>query len=200
MSPATAGLMMTPMFGGFILSMLFAGPAVSIVGFYVPFMLVASVMMPIASGLLTTLEANGPIWRLFLYEVLFGLSGGIGFQSPQVAVQTTLSDADVSMGLNIIVFAQNFGPALSVNVAQSLFSSRLVSNLKEYAPDIDGSVLGGMGFSDIRNLIPASELQQALLGYDQAITQTFYLSVALTCLMIVGSLGMEWRSVKEKRT
>lgn len=199
MSPGKAGLMMMPMFAGFILSMLFAGPAVSIVDFYVLFMLVASVMMPIASGLLKTLEVDGPIWRLFVYEVLFGLGAGIGFQSPQTAVQTTLSDADISMGLSIIVFAQNFGPALSVNVAQSLFSRRLVHNLKEYAPEIDGSALKNIGLSDIKTLIPASELQEALLGYDKAITQTFYLSVALTCLLIVGSLGMEWRSVKEKR-
>ncbi|KAF1350670.1 major facilitator superfamily domain-containing protein [Delphinella strobiligena] len=200
MSPGKAGLMMMPMLGGFILSMLFAGSAVSLVGFYVPFMLVASVMMPIASGLLTTLKGDGSIWRLFVYEVLFGLGAGIGFQSPQAAVQTTLSDADVSMGLNIIVFAQNFGPALFVNVAQSVFSRRLVSNLKEYAPEIDGSALESIGWRDIKTLIPAGDLQEALLGYDKAITQTFYLSVALTSLMIVGSLGMEWRSVKEKKT
>lgn len=103
------------------------------------------------------------------------------------------------MGLNIVVFAQNFGPALFVSVAQSLFSTRLVSNLKEYAPDIDSNALKSMSLADIRRLIPASDLQEALQGYDKAIIQTFYLCVALTCLMIVGSLGMEWRSVKEKR-
>lgn len=190
---------MMPMLGGFIVAITLAGPAVSVLGFYVPFMLVASVMMPISSGLLTTLKGDISTWKLFIFQILFGIGGGIGFQSPQVAVQTTLPDEDASMGLNIIVFAQNFGPALSVSLAQSLFSSRLISTLKVYAPDISSDAMKTMGLSDIKNLVPASELQEALLGYNEAITQTFYLSVGLTCLTMVGSLSMEWRSVKEKR-
>lgn len=140
---------MVPLLGAMTLSLMVSGPGTSIVGFYVPFMLIASVVMPIATGLLTTLRVDGPTWKLVLYEALFGLSAGIGFRAPQVAVQTTLSDADVSMGLNIIVFSQNFGPALFVTVAQSLFNSRLVSNIEEKIPGIkiDGGVryLGHVG-------------------------------------------------------
>jgi len=190
---------MMPMFGGFILAILFTGSGISLLGYYVPFMIAASIMTPVASGLLTTLKANGPMWQFFIYEVLFGIGGGIGFQGPQAAVQTTLSDEDASMGLNIIVFGQNFGPALSVSIAQSLFSSRLLENLKTYVPDIDGSALTKLGLGSIQSLIPPGELEEALLGYDKAITQTFYLAVGLTCLTMFGSLGMEWRSVKEKR-
>lgn len=190
---------MMPMLGGFILSMIFAGSAVSLVGYYVPFMLAASILTPIASGLLTTLEAHGPSWHLIFYEVLFGMSAGIGLQSPLSAVQTTLPDVDVSMGLNIIVFAQNFGPALSISIAQSLFTSRLVSNLKEYIPDISSETISSLGLTNIKALVPSTELNDVLLGYDRAITQTFYLSVALTCLAVIGTVSMEWRSVKEKR-
>lgn len=199
MSPSKSGLMIIPVAAGFILAMAIAGPTISVVGFYAPFMLIASVMAPIASGLLTTLEVDGSLTKLVIYEVLFGLGCGIGFQSPQVAVQTTLSDADVSIGLNIVVFAQNFGPALFIGAAQSLFSSRLVSNLQTYAPDVDSDILKSIGLADIKRLVPASDLQEVLLGYDKAIAQTFYLSVGLTCLMSVGSLAMEWKSVKEKR-
>lgn len=158
--------------------------------------------MPIASGLLTTLRVNGPSSQLIVYEVLFGLSAGIGFPGPQVAVQTTLSDADVSMGQNIIVFAQNFGPALFITVAQSLFNSRLVSNLEEKVPGIglNGTALSTLGVSEIKKLVPAGELSEMLSAYDDAISQMLYLVVGLTCLTMVGSLTMEWRSVKEKRS
>lgn len=199
MSPSKSGVLVMPLEAGFMLSMLFAGSAVSIIGFYVPFMLAASIMMPIASGLLTTLRVGGPIASLIGYEVLLGIGSGLGFQAPQSAAQTSLPEADASMGLNIIVFAQNFGPALLLNVAQSLFSQRLVANLSKYVPGLNGASLGSLGLTDIKNLVPASELEDALLGYDKAITQTFYVSLVLTCVTIFGSLGMEWRSVKEKR-
>ena len=44
------------------------------------------------------------------------------------------------------------------------------------------------------------ELARVLESYDEAIAQTFYLSVGLAYLTMVGSLGMPWRSVKEKRS
>lgn len=184
---------MMPLLGGFTVSVLLAGSAVSLVGFYVPFMLAASIATPIASGLLTTMTADGPLWRLIAFEVLFGVGGGIALQSPQVAVQTTLADADISMGVNIIIFMQNFGAALSISVAQSLFTSQLISNLRTYVPDIETD-------TEIKALITASELSEALIGYDKAITQTFYICVGLTCLAAVGSVTMGRRSVKGKKS
>lgn len=53
---------------------------------------------------------------------------------------------------------------------------------------------------EIKNLVPASELGEMLSAYNEAISQMFYLVVALTCLTMVGSLTMEWKSVKEKRS
>lgn len=35
--------------------------------------------------------------------------------------------------------------------------------------------------------------------YDRALMRTFYLPLALTCLGLVGVVGMEWRSVKKKK-
>lgn len=106
------------------------------------------------------------------------------------------------MGLNIIVFSQNFGPALFVTVAQSLFNTRLVSNLEDKIPGIriDGKALSSLGLSELKSLVPAGERGEMLSAYDEAILQMFYLVVALTCLTMVGSLTMEWRSSKEKRS
>jgi hypothetical protein len=56
-----------------------------------------------------------------------------------------------------------------------------------------------MGLADLKQHIGAENLQGVLLGYDKAVTQTFYLPVALTCLSFLGTLGMEWRSVKKKQ-
>ncbi|GAB7353775.1 hypothetical protein MBLNU459_g4162t2 [Dothideomycetes sp. NU459] len=200
MSPAKSGVMLIPGLAAYIIAIMIAGPTISAVGWYVPFMLAGSILMPIAAGLLTTLDTDATIAMLIGYNAFFSAAGGIGFQGPQIAVQTTLSDDDTSMGLAMIIFAQNFGPALSLNIAQSIFSSRLTKNLATYAPTLNATAVENLGFSDLKAHVPAKDLGVLLLSFDKAITQTFYLGVALTCLTMIGSLRMEWRSVKEKRS
>ena len=55
-----------------------------------------------------------------------------------------------------------------------------------------------MGLSDLPGVIGRKRLRDVLLGYDEAVTQTLYLPVALAVLTIVGSVAIERRSVKKK--
>lgn len=44
------------------------------------------------------------------------------------------------------------------------------------------------------------ELYQAVLfAYNKALDQIFYVGVVLSCLRLVGVLGLEWISVKERK-
>lgn len=85
-------------------------------------------------------------------------------------------------------------------VAQTIFQGRLSRYLKEYVPGLDGSALANMGLLDLKQYVGSEELAGALLGYDKAVTKTFFLPVALTCASLLGALGMEWRSVKVKKS
>ena len=87
-----------------------------------------------------------------------------------------------------------------VPVAQSIFTKRLGADLTQLAPGLNATSLQSMGISDLRDHVGAGNLAGTLKGYDQAVTQTYYLAVALTCATLVGSGAMEWRSVKQKRS
>ncbi len=60
------------------ISVLFSGSAVSIIGYYAPFMLLTSILTPVATGLLTTLEVDAVLARLICYQALLGFGCGIG--------------------------------------------------------------------------------------------------------------------------
>lgn len=199
-SASKSGIMLLPVLVGLLITLVLSGPAISIVGYYTPFMLATSVLMPIGAGLMTTFAVDASLGSLISFQALLGLGAGIGLQAPQVAAQTVLSLKDVPMGISAIMFAQGFAPALIVPIAQNVFTSRLTADLSMYAQGLNATVLETMGLSDLKAHVGAANLQGALLGYDKAVTQTFYLPVALTSVMILGSLGMEWRSVKEKRS
>lgn len=162
-------------------------------------LVITSILTPVAAGLLTTLKVDADLASLICYQALLGFGAGIGFQAPQIAAQTTLSQSDAPMGIATVQFMQNLGPAIFISVAQSLFASRLTIELGKYAPGVNAEKLETIGLSDIRKNIGLADLNGVLLGCDKAVAQTFYLPVVLTCLSLVGTLGMEWRSVKKKR-
>lgn len=194
-SASESAVLMLPIVIGFLVAMLFLGSGISITGHYAPFMLFSSIAMPIGTGLMTLLGVNTHTASLILYSGFVGFAGGIGFQAPQTAVQNTLPAADATMGLAVILFAQSFGPAIFVIVAQTISTSRLSTNL-----NLDVASIESMGFGELRHHFGSDNVDKAVLGVDKSLSQTWYLAVALACLTVVGSLGMEWRSVKQKRT
>ena len=191
---------MFPIIIGMLISVLMQGFGVRAFGYYVPFMLAGTILMPIFSGLMTTLTIETALSTVIVYSGYFGAAIGIGFQAPQFAVQNSLSAADVNTGLAIILFAQNFGPALSVALAQSIFQNKLAENIGGIVPGITTSKIEDMGLSDLKRQIGPQKLQELLTGFDRSLMQTWYVAVGLSCATLVGSSTMQWRSVKKKRT
>lgn len=97
-SPGESGYLMLPILTGFLLALIIQGVGTTTIGYYTPFMVFASVLMPIAAGLLTTWKVDMNIVKILALAAFAGFSTGIGFQGPQSAVQTTLPDSDASTG------------------------------------------------------------------------------------------------------
>jgi len=55
------------------------------------------------------------------------------------------------------------------------------------------------GATALRNMVPSSLLPEVLLGYNDALRNTFYLGTALSAVSIFGALAMEWKSVKKEQ-
>lgn len=198
-TPTKSGLMMLPFLAGFLIAMLAHGAGVSALGYYAPFMLCASALMPVFAGLMTTFTTSTSVDKIVGYTLAMGFAGGIGFNAPQSAVQTVLPVKDASTGIAIIYFAQNFGPAVFVAIAQTIFLNRLSENLTVLVPGLSPNTVNQMGLTDLRLLVGQHELQKALGILDQSLMQTWYLAVGLACATMVGSITMEWGSVKDKK-
>ena len=199
-SPAKSGYLMLPLLLGEVTAMLIHGAGTSAFGYFTPLMLLASILMPVAGGLMTTWDLHTSLAKLLLFSGLAGFGGGIGFQGPQSAVQAALPSTDASLGLSVILFAQHFGPAVSIIVAQTIFTHQLSTNLGGLAEGGVGGNVENMGLSDLKAKFGAEKLKEVLESFDLSIIQTWYLVVGLGCATAVGSLMMEWRSVKKKQS
>lgn len=198
-SPSESGYMMIPVVVGATIGMLLCGSGTSAIGYYAPFMLFSSAAMPVFAGLITTFNVNTSFARLVMYSGVSGFAGGIAFNTPMTAVQTVLPIEDASLGLSVMLFAQNFGPAVSIAIAQVIFMNQLATNLARVVPDIDPMDIQNNGLANILRQAPASQHVEVLEDIGKSLSETWYLAVGLTCATLVGSLLMEWRSVKQKR-
>lgn len=199
-SPGESGYLMIPILVGMMLGLFLQGLGTTLLGYYAPFMVFASICMPVAAGLMTTYNLDTSLAKIILYSGFAGFSGGIGFQGSQSAVQTTLSAADVSLGIGVILFGQSMGPAVFIAIAQVLFTNQLPSSLEDLVPGLTPKFIEEHGLGDIKNVVPPEHWDNVLSCIDQNLTHTWYLTVALACTTLVGSLLVEWRTVKQKQS
>ena len=133
------------------------------------------------------------------YQVIYGFGVGFGMQQPLIAAQTVCALEDVPTATSLINFSMTLGGALFISVGQNIFTNRLVSNLAANVRGLDPSIVLKIGATSLRTAVDPSKLQAVLVAYNDAITQTFYVSLAMACFSVIGALGIEWKSVKGKK-
>lgn len=167
-------------------------------------MIATTLLAPIATGLLTTLDIDDSLGKILALLAFLGIAVGIGSPGPSSAVQTTLPAKDVSIGISIVIFGAGIGSSLFLSASSALFQNRLVDDIQKHLSNNTANttaqlLTGNVGLSGIQSLVGPNRLKDLLLGYDEAVSQTLYLPVALAVATVIGSVLTEWRSVKSRR-
>ena len=163
-------------------------------------MIATSILTPIISGLLTTIDLDEQITKAVLLLAFLGLAVGLGLNSPMIALQAVLPTEDVSLGGAVLTFGAGMGSALWICASATLFQDRLAHEIKAAAPDANVDALQKAGLSKMRESIGPEKLKSVLMGYENAVVQTLYIPLALAVLTIVGSVAMERKSIKKKQS
>ncbi|KAL8822739.1 MAG: hypothetical protein Q9191_006530 [Dirinaria sp. TL-2023a] len=197
-----SGIRNLPMILSLVIFSIVSGGAVTALGYYTPWMLASSVFMAIGAGLIATFRVDSPPSHWIGYQIVYGLGVGIGMQQSLIAAQTVLTIEDIPTGTSILIFAQTFGGALFISVAQNIFTNRLATNLVREVPTVNPAIVISTGATELSKVISATNpalLPAILSAYNDALDQTFYVSVATAALAIFGAAGIEWKSVKGKK-
>ncbi|KAF2090639.1 MFS general substrate transporter [Saccharata proteae CBS 121410] len=198
-SAVKSGIMNLPMILGLVVISVTSGALVTVLGYYAPFMIVSSVLMTIGAGLLTTFTPDTNHSHWIGYQFIFGAGVGFGMQQTIIAVQAALPTDDIPIATALIMFSQSLGGALFISVGQNVFTNQLIKNLAAQVPGVDSALVLSTGATDLQAAI-AKQFPQFLGGvlkaYNDALTQTWYVCVAMGALSIVGALCVEWKSVK----
>jgi hypothetical protein len=120
-------------------------------------------------------------------------------QQCQIAAQTVLAKKDVPIGLTIMAFAQFLAGTISVVICQAVLANTLVSELSTELPGFDASAIATAGATEIQGLVSGEDLPIVLAAYNAGIDNVFYCALGASCLALVASFFMEWKSVKARR-
>lgn len=188
----TLPLLLSLAFGAMV-----GGATVSRLGYYVPFMIAGPVFMTIGAGLITTfrLDTPQPMWTG--YQILFGFGLGTCMQQASVAAQTILSINDIAIGAALMMLAQQLSGAMFVPIGQSIFTNSMATLLAKL-DGVDAATISGFGATNLRDAVPAEQMESVLRAYNDSLTSTFTLVAVVSGLAIVPALAMEWKSVKGK--
>lgn len=197
-SAVESGIRTIPLVLSLVLGTISAGQLTGRIGYYTPFMILSSVIMPIGMGLVTTFDLNTSEGVWIGYQIIAGFGIGVGMQQGGLAAQTVLSKKDVPTGVSLIFFCQMLGGAIFVSVGQNVFDSHLIQNLTQVVHGLDPAIIVNTGATDLRHIVPPQDLHKVLVAYNSALRQTFVGGTVVASLGILGALLVRWRSVKGK--
>lgn len=117
------------------------------------------------------------------------------FGQPSYIVQTVLPPSDVPVGVTLITLMQNLSASVFVAVAQAIFLDQIQSELQLMDLPVEVNV-STTGAAQIVDAVPAEfqdDVRRALSG---SLVTTFYISLALSYVSMIGALGTRWGSMK----
>ncbi|MCJ1249586.1 hypothetical protein MMC30_006812 [Trapelia coarctata] len=180
---------------------LLAGAIVSKVGYFTPPAIVGSAVGVVGCGLLSTFQVDTPAGKWIGYQILVSAGLGIAIQQGFIAVQTVLSLDQVSIGVAAIVCFQSLGGAVFVSVGNSILQNGLLNaGTSNKLPGIDIQAVITAGATQFRSIVPPDALPALLVAYNAALQKVFMAAIPLSGMAFVAALGLEWKSVREKKS
>jgi len=191
-----SGIRTIPLVLALVAGAIISGGLTTKIGYYVPFMFVSAILMSVGCGLMTTFKVDTGHAKWIGYSVLSGFGLGAGMQPPNLAAQTVLEKKDVPMGVSLMFFCQSLGGAIFLCIGQSLFRNYLTSTLPGISGVDSGATLA-TGATELAKMVSPDKLSEVLVVYNDALRRSFQVALAVSCLLVLPALGMQWKSIKK---
>ena len=197
-SAVRSGVLIIPLCLGVIVTSLASGAGTSWLGYYAPFFYTSTILQSTGAGLMTTWGMNTNTATQVGYQIIYGFGVGFALNLPFMCASTVLAEADIAIGTAITTFFQTLSGAVFVAVGQNVYLNRLATSLRHDLPNLDPNLVLHIGATDLKNAVPAKDLDLVKHAYNDALTYMWYICVALACATAFGAVGIEWTNVKTK--
>ncbi|KAI6747611.1 hypothetical protein HG530_015719 [Fusarium avenaceum] len=195
-SAIDAGVRMLPLAAAIIAASVTAGMGVMVVGYLPPFVMTATVLASIGSGLMHTLAPRMSQAQVIGFQILYGCGTGIGVQQSFIGAQAALKGSEVAYATSTVMLANSMGGVISICISQNLFLSEIAA-LARVLTTVDSDTLKN-GFESVRKILSPEELEIAIQGYNHGIQNVFLAATMFCCATVLSWPFLSWTSVKPK--
>ncbi|CAI7654757.1 unnamed protein product [Penicillium palitans] len=197
-STLASGISTLPMVISLSLSLILSGSLTSYIGYYTPSLIFGSCLLCVGTGLLTTLTLETSTVKWAIYQAVYGVGCGLGWQAPYIAIQAVLPAESITIGIVLVVFSFTIGGIMSMAVGQNIYLTRLVQLLRPIDPSITTEQLNIQGLSGLIQVLGPASKRRLLQAYNDTVVDVLYSAVAVSCAALLCALFIEVKSVKKK--
>ncbi|KAI9708998.1 MAG: hypothetical protein M1812_007811 [Candelaria pacifica] len=194
-----SGIRTIPYLVTITLASIVIGGSITTFGWYTPFMWFGAAVFTIGAAMLSTLKVGSSAGRWIGYQILAGTGAGAGIQIPFISIQAVLNSKDMPTGNALAIFFNSLGGAISISVAQNIFSNTLIQQIPLLAPDVNPATIIAAGATHVKEVTPSGSLDGVLQAYSIAVDRAFIMPIAVGGIAFLFSLFVEWKSVKGKK-
>jgi EmrB/QacA subfamily drug resistance transporter len=133
-SPASAGLQLTPMMAGVLVTSITSGRIISRIGRYRMFPIVGTAVMTVGLALLATLNVASAPWLASVYMLVLGLGLGMVMQVLVLAMQNAVDYRHLGVATSGANLFRSIGGSVGVAAFGALFAANLANGLAVRLP------------------------------------------------------------------
>ncbi|KAK4052237.1 hypothetical protein OIO90_004459 [Microbotryomycetes sp. JL221] len=188
----SAGLQILPFMISVCLASGVAGGIISYWGYYWPFLVCGPSLICVGGGLLFTVRPDTALVKVGVYQAVLAIGVGAVLQNTLLAVQADIKDEkELPQKTGLVTFGQLVGGTIGIAIGNTIFSNKLGSALKIYAPDAPYQL-------SIKTLSP--EMKPGVIrAYVEGLNYTFLIAIAAGACATLAALPIRNLSVKGKQ-
>ncbi|KAF5973635.1 major facilitator superfamily transporter [Fusarium bulbicola] len=198
-SPIGSGVRNIPLIALFSVATFASGKAITKTGTAAPYLVVSSIIVTIASGLLYTLDIGTWTGKWVGYQILAGFGYGVGLQVPVVISQAFAAPSDMAPVTSIIIFSRTIGGTFLITAAQSGFINQIIHKLSSTAPTVDPALVTEAGATTLRQNFSGAELNGILHAYAWGIKVAFAITFAACGITAITSLFTKLTNIHHQK-
>ncbi|POS78941.1 major facilitator superfamily transporter [Diaporthe helianthi] len=182
------------------------GFAIKKTGKYVPAIIFGFVFMTLGYGLFIDLDSYENWAKIVIFQIILGLGVGPNFQSPLIALQTTVQPKDIASATATYGFVRQVATSMSVVIGGVIFQNEMQQQypdlLDQLGPDVAGLLSGSNAASSVEAVADLPQPQKGIAqrAYFSAIRIMFIFYVAFAGLGLVLSFFVGSRKLSKEHT
>jgi hypothetical protein len=187
-TPIVSGVMLLPTIVSQLIASLLCGFLVQRTGYYLPEVISGNSLVLIASGLFTTFSPTTGSGSWIGFQILGGAGRGFVMQLLITVIQANVPPSDIPLGVSYVMFCQYFGGAVAICAARTVLTSTIGSELAKYAPSVNAATVINTGVTDLRSVIPASEIDGVVVAYNKSLVNVYVSTILSQSYLLIASL------------